>query len=119
MEEKSPGIRVWESYSAAFRRRYGMEPLRNAKANTLCLRLARELGADNAVRVVEYYLSRDDAFYINGKFPLGYCAADAQKLWTEMNIGKEVTMTEARRLEKQSTTRKAIATYLEEQGDAS
>jgi hypothetical protein len=103
------------AYKAAYVARYGVPPIRNAKVNTQCLQLAKDVGVDNAEAVVTYYLSRDDAFYINASHPIGLCLVNAQKLWTEMRTHKEVTMTEARRLEKESGTRRAIDTYIREQ----
>jgi len=114
-KQRMPGVFVWMSYKAAFLKRHGVEPVRNAKVNAQCQTLAKNLGVELAEKVVAYYIGRNDAFYVNAKHDLGLCVTQGQKLLVEMQTGKEITMTEARRIETQGATKKAVTEYLEEQ----
>jgi hypothetical protein len=102
---------VWQAYHMAYRERYGVDPLRNAKVNAQCKELAKQIGVERACTVVCYYVERNDAFYVNAKHPLGLCILNLQKLVTERETNTVVTMTDARRVESHSQTDRAIREY--------
>lgn len=111
---KPSGSAVWDSYKRAYLMRHGVEPIRNAKSNSQCTQLVNQLGADLAVSLVEYYVFRNDAFYVSASHPIGLCLSNAQKLVTEMQTGNVVTMADARRIEGLSQNDRAIRQYTSE-----
>ncbi len=115
--EPSPGSMVWAAYAAAYRKRYRVEPLRNAKVNGQCLQLVKQLGTEIAVAVVAYYVTRDDAFYNAKCHPIGLCLQDAQKLLTEQSNGVRRTNRDAQRLETESHNDRVIAEYLQKEAE--
>lgn len=109
------GGAVWSTYAEHYRKRYGVEPLRNAKVNSQCQQLAKQLG-ERAAAVVAYFLTRGDAFYVHSAHPIGVCLQQAQKLCTEMTRGNILTMTAARRMEREEETDRVIREYIRHQG---
>ncbi len=114
-KSKTPGSAVWDSYLAAYQKRYPIPPLRNAKVNKECSRLVEIVGADVAIDLVAYYVTRSDAFYTNASHPLWICLRDAQKLVTEAARGKVITMAEAKRGELKDHNKQVVDDYLREQ----
>ena len=53
---------VWAAYSAAYRERYGVTPVRNSTINGQLAHLVRRLG-DEAPAVARYYLDLEDPYY--------------------------------------------------------
>lgn len=112
----TPGAFVWQAYKEAYFARYTIEPQRNAKASTCSKNICERVGVDNALEVVKYYLTREDAFYVNSAHEIGLCLRDCQKLVTEMKTRKPMSLSEARRRETSATTDQAIQGYLKSQG---
>lgn len=111
----TPGSLVWDAYSMAYRNRYGMDPLRNAKVNGQCSQIANQVGADTGRELAAYYLTRNDVMYVKSSHTLGLCLLDLQKLNTERYNGNVVTFTDAKRMESASQTDRAIRQYMAEQ----
>ena len=82
---------TWEAYAAAYCDRYGTDPVRNAKSNSLCCQLVDRLGATEAPRVVCWYLQSRNSYYERQGHSLKALVADAEKLRTEWATGKQVT----------------------------
>lgn len=112
-----PGTTVWTAYKKAYLARHGVEPLRNAKVNSQCLVLSQQVGVDDAVLLVEYFLQRNDAFYVNAAHPIGLCLQQAQKLITEMKRGESMTLSQAQANEKHANTKKVITEYIADKGE--
>lgn len=110
--DDAPGTPVWVAYSAAYFDRYGVEPVRNAKANALCKQLVARLGAEEAPRVAEWFLDHNAAFYVQKGHALGILLTDAEKLRTEWATGRRVTATAARQADKTQATGDAFAALL-------
>lgn len=87
----TPGSRVWDAYSAAFKTRWGDDPPRNAEANSLCKRLVDKLGVDDAPSVAEFYVAHRDALYVKAMHPLTLLIRDASKIRTEWATGRVST----------------------------
>lgn len=85
------GADTWAAYALAFARRYGEQPPRNAKSNSLCKQLVKRLGALEAPEVAQFYVSHNGDFYQNKGHPLTLLVADAEKLRTEWKTGKVIT----------------------------
>jgi len=81
---------VWDSYCQAYKERYKVDPVRNAKVNSQISQLVVRLGADEAPGVARSYLANRNSLYVNSKHCLDLLLRDAEKLRTEWATG-EVT----------------------------
>lgn len=76
---------VWQAYADAYRRRYGVSPVRNVTVNSQVAGLVKRVGAEDAVLVALDYLKQDAKMY---EFhPLGLLLRDCEKLVTAMRVG--------------------------------
>lgn len=91
-----PSIATWEAYSAAYAKRYGVMPIRDAATNAQLLKLVSKLGAEAAPQVAAFYLSHKGARYVAAMHPPGMLLLDAGKLHTEWLTKRQMTSAEAR-----------------------
>jgi hypothetical protein len=91
---------LWQAYSAAYSRRYGAEPVRNAKVNGQLSGVIKRLGAEEAPDVAAFYVAHKAAFYAQKGHPVGLLLLDAEKLRTEWITGRQITSTAARQQER-------------------
>lgn len=89
--DPAPTTVVWLTYSRAYHKRYGVEPVRNAKVNGQLSQLVSQLGAEEAIDVAAFYLTHDGAFYKQQAHEVGLMLRDAQKLRTELRTGKQIS----------------------------
>ena len=83
-----PSGKAWESYRAAYAKRYGADPVRNAKVNASMVQLVARLGAEEAPQVAAYYLTSEEPYYVKRLHDVGALVADAEKLRTEWKTGR-------------------------------
>ena len=88
--DPAPTTVVWLTYSRAYHKRYGVEPVRNAKVNGQLAQLVSQLGAEEAIDVAAFYLTHDGAFYKQQAHEVGLMLRDAQKLRTELRTGRQI-----------------------------
>jgi len=100
--EPSEGTEVWAAYSDAYRYRYRVEPVRNARANANCKDLVKRLGKNEAIQVVQFYLGHNHSWYVQKSHAIGLCLADAESLHTQMLTNNQVTSSQAQKLDKGS-----------------
>lgn len=81
---------AWNAYAAAYRLRYGTDPVRNSKSNALLCKLVERLGADEAPQVAGWYVRHQGAWYVKNGHALDYLLRDAEKLRTEWATGRTV-----------------------------
>lgn len=100
---KSPseGVRVWNAYRGAYMARYQQEPVRNAKVNAQCDQLVGRLGLEAAIKVVDFYLTHSNRYYVQQVHALGLCLKDAEGLHTQMLANYRVSSSEAHGQDKQ------------------
>lgn len=79
---------TWIAYQTAYRRVYGIDPVRNAKANALAAQLVKRLGADEAPRLAAHYLTLQKPLYRERSHPLDLLVRDCEGLRTEMLTGR-------------------------------
>lgn len=112
--EKLPGSEVWDAYTNAYKLRYeGHEPHRNQATATMCKKLVEMIGKDDAIALVQFYVQQNDGFYGVANHELKFCYRDYQRLVTRMNVGKRVTLQEARNIDNSDTNAEAIKRHLE------
>lgn len=91
---------TWAAYSAAFLRRYGTEPVRNATVSTQVKQFVKRLGYKEAPLVVEFFVSHPGAFYVKNLHQIGHALKDAEKLRAEWATNRVVTDTQARQSDR-------------------
>lgn len=91
---------TWHEYSEAYRRRYGVIPVRNQMTNTHLCKLVDRLGKDDAPRVAAFYLSHNKQFYVQSRHPTNLLLLNAEALRTEWKTGVKSTGLEARSAEQ-------------------
>lgn len=87
---------TWEAYAAEYHRRYGVEPIRNAKVNTQIANFVKRVGKENAPHVAAFYVRHNGQFYVGRGHQVGIMLNDAEKLYTEWASGQKVTAKAAR-----------------------
>lgn len=101
---KTEGSVVWDAYSSAYRSRYGFDPIRNAAVNSICKRLHQAVG-DEAVVLVQHYVSMNKRFYLEKSHPLSTCLADIQAIKTSYMTGKTMTYQQIKEIEQRQTAK--------------
>lgn len=92
----TPGSKVWTAYSEAYLHRYGAEPVRNAKTNSLCVEIVRRIGEQEAPDVAAWYVGSDNSYYVSRGHSLQCLVADCEKIRTEWVTGRRITQSQAR-----------------------
>lgn len=96
---RSLNSEIWTAYFDAYRLRYGVDPVRNAKTNSIISQLAARLGLE-AIEVVKFYLTHNDSFYLKNLHAIGHCLTNAESLRTQMLRGKTITSKNVQDFEK-------------------
>lgn len=109
----SDGSRVWNSYAAAYEKRWSTAPVRNAKANKMCSLLVQHLGADEAPLVAEFYVSHHDKFIVQQLHPLSLLVNQHQRFRTEWIAGQQMTSTFASQIDKTKATNDVFSRALQ------
>lgn len=99
-KEPAPTSGVWTAYSDAYERRYGVEPVRNAKVNGQLASLVGRLGGEEAAAVAGFYVGHDRRFYVENGHSVDLLLRDAEKLRTEWATGRTVTATQAQQMDR-------------------
>lgn len=101
---------IWSAYAAAYHRRYGTDPVRNAKVNTQVRDLLKRLGAAEAPAVAAYFVGINDAYLIRNCHDLGSLLAKAESYRTQWATGSQVNGTTARQIEQTQANANAAMT---------
>ena len=91
---------AWKSYSDAYFKRYGSEPVRNKKVNSMLCQLVERLGEEEAPFVSAFYVGHNGAWYVKNGHAVDQLLRDAEKLRTEWATGKTVTDTQAKQKDR-------------------
>lgn len=96
---------TWESYAGAYRRRYGVEPVRNSKTNAHLCQLVDRLGAEEAPPVAAFFLAHNKPLYVSARHPTNLLVQDAEGLRTQWATGVKATTLEAKSAEQRDSVR--------------
>lgn len=96
------GMEAWEHYCGAYRTRYGVAPIRNARVNSMLARLSTVLPQEELGGIIEHYCRHQGALYVRAKHPVNLLLRDAEALRTEWATGRMVTDTEAREADRRT-----------------
>lgn len=94
--EKTDGSKVWDAYSDAYLRRYGVEPARSARTGSLCKQFCKLIPASEAPEVAKYYLTTSSNPYAQSGHTLSLLVRDAEKMRTEYLTGQRITQAQSR-----------------------
>lgn len=103
---------TWDAYSEAYTRRYGTEPVRNARTNSCVRKLVELIGAEEAPMVAAFYVSHLGGVYAQKGHALPLLVANAESLRTQWLTQRPIN-SEAVRREERSAANPARA-YAEE-----
>lgn len=98
---------VWDAYSRAYVKRYGVEPVRDKQANVSLCQVVDKLGID-APQVTEFYLTHNDPFYVRKRHPPNLLALDATGLRTQWATGRKATSSEVRQAEMKDDAQEQV-----------
>lgn len=85
---------VFDAYAEAYRKRYGAQPVRNAKVNSQLAQLVQKrLPAEEAPQVAAFYVGHEGARYVAAMHSVDLLLLDAEKLRTEWATGRQHTST--------------------------
>lgn len=105
---------TWTAYSDAYEFRYGVPPVRDAKANVAIKNFCRSIAANECSAVAQFYLQNSSSFYVGkGHAPI-HLAADAAKLRTEWATGRQITNTEAMLADKTAARKNTFQPLIDE-----
>ena len=109
-KKESETCNLWQVWQDAYFARYGIMYPRNAKVNRLLVTLRNRLGAEDAEKVIRFYLQVCDAFVLLKKHDLGLLVKDAET-WLVRAVTGQTTlnMKLARAAEQAAITREMIA----------
>lgn len=109
---------TWQAYCDAYFRRYGTEPVRNAKVNSQVKQLCQALPHDEAPGVAAFYVGHNDAFYVRKGHDIGLLVTDAVKLRMEWATGRQMTGMRARQEERAGSMMGILDEIKRERGEA-
>lgn len=99
-EPKAKTTETWAAYADAYRKRYGVDPVRNAKVSGQLSNLVNRIGAEEAPAVAAYYLRSSNGYYVQKGHSVDCLLADCEKLRTEWATGRQTTQTAARQTDR-------------------
>jgi hypothetical protein len=82
--------KVWLAYAAAYKLRYGVFPVRNAKTNACIKHFVGRVPMAEAPAVAEFYLGDAEPLYVKAAHPLELLLRDAEKLRMAWATGRRV-----------------------------
>jgi hypothetical protein len=96
------------AYKAAYKAKYGVNPIINAATRKQACNLVDSVGKDAAPKLAQFYLSHNAQWYVRNLHKFGLLLSDAEKLHTEMQRGEYMTDTMAREVDNKTHTRGVI-----------
>jgi hypothetical protein len=100
--------KTWQSYASSYFKRYGTEPVRNAKVNTLVKNYVQRLGFDESPYVAGFYVQSNNSYYVSRGHVFDSLLADCEKLRTEWATNTSMTSTRAKQIDKHDANRSAV-----------
>ncbi|CAI0697249.1 Uncharacterised protein [Serratia fonticola] len=90
---------TWKTYRDAYSKRYGIDPVRNAKVNSLVRQLVQRLGQE-AASVAEFFVMHvNEAYVVRKTHELGALVAGAESYRTQWATGSSMTNTRAMQID--------------------
>lgn len=100
--------RPWCNYAMVYHKRYGVYPIWNRTVGGMLASIIDRIGMDEALRVVPYYVTINDALYIRRAHDLGTLLRDIQSVRTQYLTGRQMNATTARQIEATQANLNAV-----------
>lgn len=111
----SDGSLIFEAYSEAYQQRYKLEPLRNAKVNSICAQIAKQVPLDEAKAIMHFYLRQNVSWYVQKGHAIEYAQKDLQALRTNMMKNQTMSTHAANNADKIAAQKQALENFNERQ----
>lgn len=95
-----PTAATWVAYTAAYKLRYGVEPVRNATVNSKMAQFVERIGVEESPLVAAFFVQHDSVWYVQKQHSVGILLSEAEPLRTQWVTGKKVTVTDARQRDR-------------------
>jgi len=110
-DQASPISKAWGAYSEAFKAKYGVEPIRNAKVMGQLKQFIERVGQNDAPDILRFYLQQHDRWTVQNGHTVGIALHQAEKLAAGFRGAKMMTEKEARRIDEKQTTQNILEAY--------
>lgn len=107
-------VPAWESYAAAYRQRYGVDPVRNRTTNAHFAAFLERVGIDEAPAIAAHFVRSNRALYASAKHATNLLVRDAEALRTEWATRTHGTETAARQGDRTSAVGNVFAKLIDE-----
>lgn len=99
---------TWAAYSAAYERRYGAKPVRNATVNAKVKQFVQRLGHDESPAVAEFYADRvSERLVVQRMHDFGLLLSGAEGYRTQWAAGATMTSTRAQQIDQSQSNHDA------------
>lgn len=92
---------TWESFSNAYRKRYGSDPVRNATTNSQMSNVVKRIGEEEAPEVAAFFVTLNDPWYMKQGHAIGILLKDCEKIRTMWVTGKRTIETKGAHYQEQ------------------
>lgn len=99
-DPKAKTFRVWANYAMAYRSRYGVWPLWNAKTAGQMSNFVDRTGKDEAPKIAAFYLTTNDSRAVSDHHSVNLLLARAESLHTQWLTGRRMNSAIARQIER-------------------
>jgi hypothetical protein len=82
--------KVWVAYAAAYKLRYGIFPVRNAKVNSMLKQFVSRVPMAEAPAVAEFYVADTEPLYVKAAHCIDLLLRDAEKVRMAWATGRRV-----------------------------
>lgn len=107
----TPVTEAWRAYSEAFRGKYGVPPICNAKVMGQVKQFIERVGATDAPDILRFYLQQHDRWTVQNGHTVGVALQQAEKLAAGYRGARLMTEKEARRIDEKQTTQNILEEY--------
>ena len=98
-------VKTWEAYARAYRARYGVLPMSNAKVRGQVAQCVKTVGAELAPVLAAYYPTHNKQYFVQRRHDFGALLHDYQQVATDYQIGQQMTGVQAAQAEKTQANR--------------
>jgi hypothetical protein len=100
----TPVTEAWQAYSEAFRGKFGVDPIRNARVMGQMKHFIDRVGQADAPNILRFYLQQHDRWTVQNGHTVGVALQQAEKLAAGYRGAKMITEGEAREIDKRQTS---------------
>ena len=91
--------RAWDAYAIAYRKRYGILPVANAKTRGQVAQFVKLVGAEKAPLLAAYFPTHNGRWFVQRRHEFGLLLKSYQQIATDYATGQQMTETRARQTE--------------------